>query len=150
MTDIITTSTTIIETVEVVSLKAPLTLRIKAAPSIRQIYWCTFPEDYIIPEMGKQGGLPRPVVILSFKNTLHGPVTILPISTDPQEGKSAEWAHKLSLKVDGKRDSWVVCNHPYTFSTKRLGPAKVIPRLTVAEFDEILVKVLNWLPKPNA
>ncbi|TGQ71612.1 type II toxin-antitoxin system PemK/MazF family toxin [Mesorhizobium sp. M00.F.Ca.ET.186.01.1.1] len=119
-------------------------LRIKAAPAIRQIYWCTFPEDFIVPEMGKE----RPVVILSFKNTLHGPVTVLPISTDPQEGKSAEWAHKLSIQVDGRRDSWVVCNHLYTVSTKRLAPAKVIPRLSEGEFNSLLAITLKWLPKP--
>ncbi|WP_413776878.1 type II toxin-antitoxin system PemK/MazF family toxin [Mesorhizobium sp. AR07] len=100
--------------------------------------------------MGKEGRLPRPVVILSFKNTLHGHVTVLPVSTDPQEGKSAEWAHKLSIKVDGHRDSWVVCNHLYTFSTKRLGPAMVIPRIPIGEFNDILAKVLKWLPKPSA
>lgn len=144
MTEVITHSTTVIETVEIVTVRTPLELRIKAAPAIRQIYWCTFPEDFIVPEMGKE----RPVVILSFKNTLHGPVTVLPISTDPQEGKSAEWAHKLSIQVDGRRDSWVVCNHLYTVSTKRLAPAKVIPRLSEGEFNSLLAITLKWLPKP--
>jgi len=148
VTKIIATTAIIgtVETVEIVEAKPKLELRIKAAPAIRQIYWCSFPEDAILPEMGKE----RPVVVVSFKNTLHGHCLVLPVSTDPQEGRSAEWAHKLSIKVDGSRDSWVVCNHLYTVSTTRLGPSKVIPRLSKGEFDQILTKVMAWLPKVGA
>ncbi|MFO1141542.1 MAG: type II toxin-antitoxin system PemK/MazF family toxin [Amaricoccus sp.] len=119
--------------------------RIKAAPRIRQLYWCDFGCDVILPEMHKE----RPVVIISFKNTLHGHCLVLPTSTDPQEGESAQWAHKLSLKPDGARDSWVVCNHLYTVSTARLAPlaGKAIPRLNEAEFNQILSKTMAWLPR---
>jgi hypothetical protein len=43
--------------------------RILAAPKIRQIYWCDFWLDAHLPEMWKT----RPVVVVSYKNTLHGP-----------------------------------------------------------------------------
>lgn len=140
-------SATILETVELIEAAAnpKLSLRIKASPAIRQIYWCSFPEDTYIPEMGKE----RPVLVTSFRNTLKGHCLVLPISTDPQEGKSSEWAHKLSVKVDGKRDSWVVCNHLYTVSTVRLAPARVIPRLSVVEFEDILKRMYKWLPVPG-
>ena len=49
-------------------------LKIKAAPKVRQMYWCDFRGDALIPEMGKK----RPAVILSFRNTLHGVVLVLP------------------------------------------------------------------------
>jgi mRNA interferase MazF len=117
--------------------------RITAAPRIRQVYWCTFWEDTMLPEMWKE----RPVVIVSYKNKLHGHCLVLPTSTDPQEGESAEWAHKLSFQPDGARDCWVVCNHLYTVSTSRLAPSKVIPRVTEGEFNQILGHVLRWVPK---
>ena len=118
--------------------------KIHAAPKIRQIYWCSFWTDVILPEMHKK----RPVVIISHKNTLYGPCLVLPTSTDPQEGKSAEWAYKLSIRPDGSSDTWVVCNHLYTVSPSRLEPlhGPVIPRLPEDEFNEILAKALKWLP----
>lgn len=117
--------------------------RIKAAPKIRQLLWCTFWEDVMLPEMWKE----RPVLVVSFKNTLSGPCLVLPTSTDPQEGNSAAWAHKLSFQPDGKRDSWVVCNHLYTVSPSRLAPAKVIPRVDEGEFNAILGRMYQWLPR---
>ncbi|WP_375338279.1 type II toxin-antitoxin system PemK/MazF family toxin [Chelatococcus sambhunathii] len=88
----------------------------------------------------------RPVLVVSPRNTLHGHCLVLPTSTDPQEGQSAEWAHRLSIKVDGHRQSWVVCNHLCTVSASRLAPARVIPRISAEEFDEVLAKVRKWLP----
>jgi len=119
-------------------------LKIKAAPRIRQLYCCDFRGDVLTPEMGKK----RPVVILSYRNTLHGVCLVLPVSTDPQDGQSAAWAHKLSLGADRGRTSWVVCNHLYTVSTRRLEPLAdaVIPRLTEAEFDAILTVTRRWMP----
>lgn len=117
--------------------------RIRAAPRIRQLYWCTFWEDAWLPEMWKE----RPVVVISYKNAIKGPCLVLPTSTDPQEGLSAQWAHKLSFRPDGQRDSWVVCNHLYTVSPSRLAPGRSIPRLSVDEFDQILAKVAQWLPQ---
>jgi mRNA interferase MazF len=62
--------------------------RIIAAPSIRQMYWCDFPTDAHLPEMWKR----RPIIVISFKNDLLGPCTVLPTSTEPQG--SSPWAHR--------------------------------------------------------
>jgi len=43
--------------------------RIKAAPKIRQIYWCDYWKDARLPEMWKT----RPIIVVSYKNTLTGP-----------------------------------------------------------------------------
>lgn len=138
-----------VETTEVVATDTPprIAPKITAAPRIRQLYWCDFRGDVILPEMGKM----RPVLIVSFKNTLYGHCLVLPTSTDPQDGESANWAHRLSVKVDGNRQSWVVCNHLYTVSTARLQPliGTAIPRLDEAEFNQILTKMMAWLPKPS-
>jgi len=126
----------------------PMKLKIKAVPKVRQLYWCDFRGDALVPEMGKK----RPAVIVSFRNTLSGIVLVLPTSTDPQEGLSAQWAHKLSFQPDGERDSWVVCNHLYTVSTRRLEPLAggSIPRLSEAEFNLILAMTLRWMPQLTA
>lgn len=123
-------------------------LRIKAAPKVRQLYWCDFRGDALIPEMSKK----RPALVLSYRNTLKGIVLVLPTSTDPQEGLSAPWAHKLSFQPDGKRDSWVVCNHLYTVSTRRLEPfaGPGMPRVSEAEFEAILAITHRWLPQISA
>lgn len=120
-------------------------LRITAAPKIRQLYWCDFRGDILLPEMGKK----RPVLIVSYRNTLHGIVLVVPISTDTQEGISAQWAYKLSVPIDESgRQSWVVCNHLYTVSTKRLEPlrGRNIPRLDEPEFDAVMSRIAHWLP----
>ena len=118
---------------------------IRGAPRVRQMYWCAFWADSCLPEMCKT----RPVVVMSYKNTLHGPCLVVPTSTDPQEGASAKWAHKLSFQPDGRRDSWVVCNHLYTVSCARLAPLSGanIPRIDEDEFNEILARVHQWLPQ---
>jgi mRNA interferase MazF len=56
--------------------------RLKAAPKIRGLYWCDFPADEQLPEFWKI----RPIVVVSYKNTLHGAVTVIPISTVSQDG----------------------------------------------------------------
>ncbi len=119
-----------------------VTLKIKAAPKLRQIYWCEFGDENVLPEMRKT----RPVIIISYKNTLHGHSLVVPTSTDPQEGKSAEWAHKLSFSPKGGRDTWVVCNHLYTVSTARLSLFPEIPLVPATEFDTILSNIFKWLP----
>ena len=53
--------------------------QIKAAPKIRQIYWCDYWKDARLPEMWKT----RPVIVVSYKNTLTGPCRVVPVSTEP-------------------------------------------------------------------
>lgn len=118
--------------------------RIHAAPRVRQIYWCDFPKDAHLPEMWKT----RPAVVISYrKHTLSGHCTVVACSTDPQDGASAEWAHELSVLLDGK-PTFVVCNHIYTVATSRLSIDKGgLVRLAEDEFEAILAKILKWLPK---
>jgi len=118
--------------------------KLVAAPKIRGIYWCEFWKDVMLPEMWKK----RPVLVVSYKNTLSGPCSVLAISTDPQDGMSAKWAHKLPIQVEQGRDSWVVCNHIYTVSPSRLEQVGGgVVRLNEEEFNAILEKLLEWLPK---
>lgn len=91
----------------------------------------------------------RPVLIISYRNRLNGPCTVLPISTDSQEGASADWAHPLSIQIERGRQSWVVCNQPYTVSPSRLSQIKGrVPRIDEREFELVLRKLLEWLPIP--
>ncbi|MES1200294.1 MAG: type II toxin-antitoxin system PemK/MazF family toxin [Pseudomonadota bacterium] len=118
--------------------------KIVGAPKIRQFYWCEFWQDAILSEMWKT----RPVLIVSYRNTLYGPCSVLPVSTDPQEGKSADWAHRLSFSLDGHSENWVVCNHIYTVSPRRLSPFRgVPPRMQEGEFNDVLKRLFRWLPR---
>lgn len=87
--------------------------RISAAPKIRQIYWYDFWADAHFPEMWKA----RPVIVISYKNTLHGPCLVVPTSTAPQNDN--RWAHKLSIQTYAGRDSWAICNQPSTMAPSR-------------------------------
>ncbi len=119
--------------------------RIIAAPKIRQLYWCDFWRDAQLPEFWKT----RPVLVVSYRNSLHGPCLVLPTSTDPQDGNP--WARKLSIKPDGRSESWIICNQPSTVAPSRLSQFKgKIPRLSEPEFDEILALLLRWMPTPAA
>ena len=116
-------------------------VRIRAAPKIRAVYWCDFPEDAHFPEFWKT----RPVVVVSFRTTLNGAVTVLPMSTAPQDENP--WAVSIAAGADG-RPSWVICDKPSTVATSRLAPVKgKVPRLAVDEFEAVLQKLLDWLPK---
>lgn len=118
--------------------------KVTAAPSIRQLYWCDFPQDAQLPEFWKR----RPVVILSFKNTLYGAVTVVPCSTQAQPGN--KWAFPLQTTIDG-RAAFAICDKPTTVAVSRLTPDKGgIVRMPVAEFDDMLRLVLAWLPVPSA
>jgi mRNA interferase MazF len=118
--------------------------RIIAAPKHGQIYWCDFWLDAQLPEMWKT----RPVVVLSYKNTLHGPCLVVPITTEPQG--NSPWAWQLSVSIDGRRN-WVVCNHLYTVAPSRLSQVRTrIFRVPETEFNEILARVTAWLPRPFA
>jgi len=115
--------------------------RIKSAPKIRQLYWCDFWSDAMLPEMWKT----RPVIVLSHKNTLHGPCLIVPTSTDPGNVND-RWACKLP-RINGCRESWAICNQPTTVSVSRLSQfAGRIPLLDRQAFNEVHALVLKWIP----
>lgn len=117
--------------------------RLIAAPRIRQLFWCDFPQDAQLPEFWKR----RPVIILSYRNTLHGAVTVVPCSTQAQAGNA--WAFPLRTTIDG-RAAWAICDKIGTVAVSRLVPDKNgMVRMPEAEFDEMLGMVLNWLPKPS-
>jgi mRNA interferase MazF len=114
--------------------------RILAAPKIRQVYWCDFWQDARLPEMWKT----RPVIGISFKNSLHGPCTVIPLSTEPQNGNI--WA--VPLMVEAVK-CWAVCNQPSTVSPSRFSQFKgKIPLLEQERFNQVLEKMMKWLPKP--
>lgn len=115
--------------------------RIKAAPRIRQIYWCDLPTDAQLPEFWKV----RPAVVISFKNTLHGHVTVVPTTTVEQPDN--EWAYKLTTLIDGKQDSWAICDKLVSLAVSRLEPRRTIPRITIDELNQIMTLVLKWLPR---
>jgi mRNA interferase MazF len=116
--------------------------RIQAAPKHGQIYWCDFWLDAQLPEMWKT----RPVVVISYKNTLSGPCLVVPTTTKPQG--SSPWAWEMSLSIDGQR-SWVVCNHLYTVAPSRFSQIKgTIPRVPNTDFNDVLKRVMAWLPRP--
>ena len=115
--------------------------RVKAAPRIRQIYWCRLPTDAELPELWKI----RPVIIISYRVILHGAVTVIPTTTVAQPDNP--WALRLRTSIDPSRISWAICDKPMTVAVSRLQPHRIIPRLTPAEFDEVLGRLLEWLPR---
>lgn len=115
--------------------------RLVAAPKIRQLLWCDFPQDAQLPEFWKR----RPVIVLSYRNTLHGAVTVIPCSTQAQPGNA--WAFPLRTTIDG-RAAWAICDKPSTVAVSRLLPDRSgIARMPEDEFHELLKLVLEWLPK---
>jgi mRNA interferase MazF len=118
--------------------------RIKAAPKIRQVYWCDFWRDARLPEMWKT----RPVIVVSYKNTLTGPCLVVPVSSERQDNNP--WAHRLSVQLEGDvASSWAVCNHPATLSPSRFAQFNHgIPVLPKEDFNQVLEKLIRWLPKP--
>ena len=86
----------------------------------------------------------RPVVVVSYKNTLHGPCLIVPFSSEPQDDNV--WAVK-SL-IEGVA-SWAVCNHLSTVSPSRFTAFRgKVPLLPEFEFNQVLEKINKWLPRP--
>lgn len=92
--------------------------KLKARPSIRQLYWCDFPQDAQLPELWKR----RPVVIVSYKNTLSGAVTVVPCSSQDQTDN--EWAVRLKTTIDGG-NSWAICDKLTTVAVSRLTPTSM-------------------------
>jgi len=118
--------------------------RLVGAPKIRQLLWCDFPQDAQLPEFWKR----RPVIILSYRNTLHGAVTVIPCSTQAQPGN--KWAFPLQTTIDG-RAAWAICDKITSLAVSRLLPDKGgIVRMPQAEFDDMIRLVLAWLPVPAA
>jgi len=116
--------------------------RIIAAPKYGQIYWCDSWLDAQLPEMWKT----RPVVVISYKNSLHGPCLVVPLT--PTEQGSSPWAWEMSVSIDGRRN-WAMCNHLYTVAPSRFSQIRgTIPRVPNNEFNEILKRVTAWLPRP--
>ncbi|MBL4746248.1 MAG: type II toxin-antitoxin system PemK/MazF family toxin [Flavobacteriaceae bacterium] len=118
--------------------------KVKSAPKIRQMYWCDFPKDAQLPEFWKN----RPVLVISYRHFLSGVATVVPITTNPQEGN--KWAFPMKSSFNNK-NSWAICDKITTVAVSRLTPDKpVIMRVPEEEFNEILALVLDWLPKmPN-
>jgi mRNA interferase MazF len=116
--------------------------RLVAAPKIRGLYYCDFWKDAQLPEFWKT----RPVVVISPRNTLFSFCTVIPTSTDPQEG--SKWAHPFSVQFDGV-NSWAICNYPTSVAASRLSQFKGrVPFVPQADFDAILRLLLAWLPRP--
>ncbi|WP_375428583.1 type II toxin-antitoxin system PemK/MazF family toxin [uncultured Sphingomonas sp.] len=112
------------------------------APKIRQLYWCDFPQDAQLPEFWKR----RPVIIISYRNTLYGAVTVIPCSTQDQTGN--KWALPLVTSIDG-RASWAICDKVMTVAVSRLSVDRSgIRAMSATEFDQVLTLMLAWLPKP--
>ncbi len=113
---------------------------IKATPAIRNAYYCGFSEAALRPEFSKR----RPVIVVSYKNSLTGPVLVAPVTTQPQPGNM--WAVKLARNpTPGETcDVWAVCNHFYTVSCERLSATHgTVPRLTAAEFRPVHELILK-------
>lgn len=114
-------------------------VRITSAPKIREFY---FWADAQLPEMWKT----RPVLIVSFRNRLYGTCTVLPLSTDP-DNEHDPWAIESPMELEPGRRSWIICNQPTSVAISRLASFKVTPRLSKPQFNPILERVFQWLPK---
>ncbi len=128
-------------------LDAPAHLnKIKAAPKLGNVYWCQFPADARKPEFWKT----RPVVVISYANSLLGPVLVVPLTTKDQGAN--KWAFRLEANPVPKdsRPSSAVCNHLYTVACSRLVPIQgKVPRLTGAELEPIIQRVRDWVARPQ-
>ena len=114
--------------------------RVVSAPKVRQFYWCDFPEDAQLPEFWKT----RPVIVFSYRSTLYSAVTVVPCSTQAQEGNP--WAFPLRTTIDG-RAAWAICDKITTVAVSRLAPDKGgIKRMSENDFNKMLAVVLKWLP----
>jgi len=115
--------------------------RITSAPRIRQVYWCDLPEDAQLPEFRKT----RPVVVMSRKSTLHGKVTVLPLTSKSQPDNPH--AYPIQSLLRPGRQTWVICDHPMTLAVSRLSrPLRTVPRISEADFEVIKERALRNLP----
>lgn len=119
--------------------------RLKSAPKIRQLYWCDFPQDAHLPEFWKR----RPVIVTSYRNTLHGAVSVIPCSTQPQTNN--KWAVTLQTTIDSEEISWAICDKLTTVAVSRLSAHRDgIKRVSEDEFNAILECLFEWLPSPKS
>src|SRR3546814_20847330 len=89
----------------------------------------------------------RPVIIVSFKNTLHGAVTVVPCSTAAQPGN--KWAFPLQTPIDG-RPAFAICDKLTTVAVSRLLHDKGgIIRMPVGQFDDMTRLVFALRPVPT-
>lgn len=117
--------------------------RLKSAPRIRQVFWCDFPHDSILPEFWKK----RPVLVLSKNAKLYGNVTVLPFSTKSQPNNPA--AYPLQSPIEHKK-AWIICNYVTTVSVSRLSCSHSgAPRLSEEEFHKVISLMLKYLPRLN-
>ena len=115
--------------------------RLKAVPVIRGLYWCDFPNDAHLPEFWKR----RPVLVVSYKNTLSGTVTVVPCSS--QDQTENVWAYRLLTSLD-ERASWAICDKITSVAVSRLSASrhgKV--RVNPEEFQGVLKLIFRWLPR---
>nr|WP_294550253.1 type II toxin-antitoxin system PemK/MazF family toxin [uncultured Rhodopila sp.] len=91
-------------------------IRIKATPKIRNVYYCDFPEAALPPEFSKR----RPVIVVSYRNSLTAPILVVPQTTQAQPHNG--WEVKLARNPTPAEscEVWAVCNHLYTVSCTRL------------------------------
>ncbi|WP_375614479.1 type II toxin-antitoxin system PemK/MazF family toxin [Bartonella sp. AC535YNZD] len=113
--------------------------RIKSAPRIRQVFWCDFPHDSILPEFWKK----RPVLVLSKNAKLYGNVTVLPFSTKSQPNNPA--AYPIQSPIENKK-AWIICNYVTTVSVSRLSCSRTVPRLSCEDFHKVVALMLKYLP----
>jgi mRNA interferase MazF len=87
---------------------------------------------------------------VSYKNTLTGPCLVVPVSSEPQDNNP--WAHRLSIELESDGvSSWAVCNQPATVSPSRFMQFnRGIPFVPKEDFNQVLERLLKWLPKPFA
>ena len=118
--------------------------RIIGAPKVRSLFWCDFPKDAQLPEFWKR----RPVIIISPKSTYHGVATVVPCSTHSQPQNP--WAVKLKTSIDGKNQSWAVCDKITTVAVSRLSAGHLgLIRITDEEFEMVKALIWKWLPAPG-
>ena len=125
-------------------------------PKISQVYMCQY-SPAVLPEFGKK----RPVVIVSKRYALDADVvTVVPITSSPQEKKEQKYWVKIKAPFDKEGYAWVLCNHITAVSKERLSLHQIdinksrtkpnrnqfITNIPDPEFQEIVKKVLNNLP----
>ena len=114
-------------------------VRLRAAPKLGNLYWCTFPdpEHVHLPEMWKT----RPVIVISRRNRLIGKVSALPLSTEirNRDNKHSFQLSRQICELLTGDETWVLCDHIVTVSTSRLSQVRgYVPSVRGQELAEIL------------